>query len=417
MKINRRLSKKKTMAVFISALISMGASGIAHAVRNTPAVDNKGGSFTYIEPASGEYAETCPGPYEPLTITLTNNTDSALVNATAVESIWANIYYVPIDKRKYKGKFTGYAAHRNNKAFSREDKGVITPTGRFFDAKEYWNDKSLTTETSGPITGVIYDKYHATDYDRVFIPLRSWTLLSGGFLAPGVTPIEDVQASNPTAFIDSAVALYKDPSLNHMTLGDYWYNNNYLKDTIRVATISNIHNQKVAANFTQKAFDTVTLPMRSFRNIRIEVMAGINPGVPEKNAKYGTKLATGEVIAVWEAESVSPTDGTKMRVTESFVKTERRSITKGTGTGNPVELSWSNKASAGAVVNLITIDSINLVMKGTWQSKLAAGDNEKHAYYTGSKLTISPLYGNGSTDTDAPISMQDIVSGTEIVCN
>ena len=53
MKINRRLSKKKTMAVVISALIGIGTSGMAYSAKTDPATTEKGGSFTYITPAGG----------------------------------------------------------------------------------------------------------------------------------------------------------------------------------------------------------------------------------------------------------------------------------------------------------------------------------------------------------------------------
>lgn len=430
MKINRRLSKKKTMAAIVSVLLGVGASGMAYAVKSAPVTGSKGGSFTYIEPGSAEYADTCPSPYEPLTIHFRNDTDAIDIwsGRAPANAVWVNIYYVPIDNRKYKGNYTGYAAPLNTKAFSREDRNVPTPT------QQIWVSGNKSLDSSGPIIGTIYTELSFNTMvrgpflSRGFYPARSWTRPTNGQLDSKYTPIEYVagQSSNNTdSYINGSATLYdytdpyKPMSNVHGSLGLFWGT-----DNVRVTTISNLH---VDPNKNMPSYqnlypgpqrmdlkgseDSVTLPLRSFRHIRIEVLAGIATGALS-NVFNVSEDAPAEVIAVWEAESVSATDGTKLKVIESAVKSRRQAIALEL---KPKEFS-NGTASQGSVVNLLEADAIGITMKGTWRSKKAANEKEDDAYFKNSRLAIGPLFVNTSTDTEAPIKLNNL-TGPQLVCN
>ena len=110
MKINRRLSKKKTMAVVISALIGIGTSGMAYSAKTDPATTEKGGSFTYITPAGGADSQ-CASPYESFAITFINETDEYKPGHGYAMAY--NIFYTVDDSRPYRGNYIRAESDRN----------------------------------------------------------------------------------------------------------------------------------------------------------------------------------------------------------------------------------------------------------------------------------------------------------------
>lgn len=111
MKINRRLSKKKTMAVVISALIGIGTSSMAYSAKTDPATTEKGGSFTYITPAGGADSQ-CASPYESFAITFINETDEYKPGHGYAMAY--NIFYTVDDSRPYRGNYIRAESDRND---------------------------------------------------------------------------------------------------------------------------------------------------------------------------------------------------------------------------------------------------------------------------------------------------------------
>lgn len=110
MKINRRLSKKKTLAVVISALIGIGTSSMAYSAKTDPATTEKGGSFTYITPAGGAISE-CASPYESFAITFINETEEYKPGHGFAMAY--NIFYMVDDSRPYRGNYIRVENDRN----------------------------------------------------------------------------------------------------------------------------------------------------------------------------------------------------------------------------------------------------------------------------------------------------------------
>lgn len=378
---------KKLISTVISLIIGLGASGLSHAAATT---DQKSGSFKYVVP-TGSNVGKCPSPYAPLTIVLENNTNPVGVKNGDANAIWVNIYYIPLDSRPYSGYYMGYGAKNNLKSFPYETQGVITPTGELF------YDSTSDTDNSGPIIGstLVANGTAGAHY----YPSRSWTLNGGGAMPSGMTNDPEnsgsISGTIPFKSSGSNFSLQKDSGWKEHA--------NYIK----VATISNLMNGRMDHH---GAIDYVTLPMRSFQRLRIDVMAGVSASKVVGIGGGNQQFATAELVARWDAESVSNTDGTKLTIIDSYLKENFSGYASG---GR--RFGAGTSMNKGNTINLLPADSITLNMKGTWHDLNFSNSKGGTGFLTGSTITLNPLKTRNSLETDGrPVSS---ATGNDLTCD
>lgn len=357
----------------------------------------KGGSFGCVIPVGGGISK-CPSPYDPLTIVLENKTDSVGVTGGNANAIWANIYYLPMDTRPYYGEYRGYNAN-NAKSFPTEIRGNMTPTGQVY------NDPTSGGDLSGPIIGTTL---LANSNGAKFYPARSWSRYSGGISALNLDSGAGVQGG-------SVMTPYRGNIIGGQAISDQygWRNNPY----IQVATISNLKNERMDL----KGSDFVTLPIRSFERIRIEVLAGINSKkVPLTGpTKQGDQVeAVGMLIAGWEGYAVSSKNGTTLKTYATYLKNDNGQYigwySNSTGETDNNFADKDKTMTPLGIINTLSADSIHITMKGTWKPSQPAPALLFNEFFAGSSIELKklkvrdPVYTDstpmGSTATSADLN-------------
>lgn len=375
-----------------SLLLGLSISGMSHAAEISP----KSGSFNYLIPEDG-VSSKCPSPYTPLTIVLNNLTDPTGFNPNRLSSVasavWVNIYYVGFDDRPYYGDYVGYNAEKNTNSFPVEVIGG-NPYEYHQSTATKGNDRSgpiLASTAYASSSAVLGGSY----------PMKSWTFNAGGLAPNGFENVE----------VNSGGGISSGTRYDQL-VGDTAHFGKYTK----VFTIDNIPNNTSLAqmdgNWSDLHLnDNVTLPMRSFSRIRIEVRVGLTSKPLDMTVK--TEYAPSEVIARWEAHAVSNKNGYMLYVDKSWVKTNSSGIDS-SGTGISTGFA-DGLMQAGNTINILPADAIVITMKGTWKySKIdPKNDLPISDFFKGSKITLSPLKMRNVTSVDGrPVSS---VSGQPLV--
>lgn len=377
-----------------SFLLGLSISGMSHAAETSP----KSGSFNYLIPEDG-VSSKCPSPYTPLTIVLNNRTDPTGFNPNKIQdvasAVWVNIYYVGFDDRPYYGDYVGYNAEKNTNSFPVEVKG----------GNPYEYHQSTATKGNDP-SGPILASTAYTPSSNVqggTYPMKSWTFNSGGRAPKGFESME----------VNSGGGITSGTRYN-LLVGD---TTNFGKYT-KVFTIDNIPNstnlEQMDGNWSgEHLSDNVTLPMRSFSRIRIEVRVGLTSKPVDMTTSTNQQYAPSEVIARWEAHAVSNKNGYMLYVDKSWVKATSNGVdTSGTGVSSGFA---DGLMQAGNTINILPADAIVITMKGTWKySKVDSKTGLPNSdFFKGSKINLSPLKVRKVNEVDGrPVSS---MSGQSLV--
>lgn len=338
------------------------------AAKNT--TNGTGGSFKYVEPTGGYFNGKCPSPYDPLRIVLINNTDPAnfasSYNANA-NAIWVNIYYVGLDNRPYYGDYLGYNAEKNTPTFPAEVKGVPSPSGDY-----YFPIKN--SDVSGPIVASTYYSADPGVLSGGTYPARSWSYSPGGTAPKGYEGYDGGTVQSGQSYDD----LVKDSRFGSYT---------------KVFTITGLTNGSDQMDY--KGQYGVTLPMRSFSRIRIDVRVGLDKN-PVNMTSNNSANAVSAIVARWEAHAVNDNNGTVLIVDRSWVKT---TIDGNITTAGGNKFADDSMKESGTI-NILPADALVINMKGSWKFTKNSDGSTSSKFFDGSKITLNRLKIRQPTETD-----------------
>lgn len=311
MKNNMSDKNKKLISAIISLVVGLGVSGMSHGGTST---DAKSGSFKYVVPSGMSNMNACPGPYESLAITTQNRTNYQYEwYGDHGRPLAVNVMYVLNDKREYTGNFI--KTETDLSQYPVERKGHNSPSGLAARIANY-----PAADVSGPVTGALLRKNVAQQ------PVRSWS---------------DTKSDYP-----SLAKKYGESNLN-------------------VLTEITEHGDDTYMDYIDRAPITMRIPIRNYKMLHIEVVSGATDyNVPNWLSK----------IMVWEGESISSEDGTRLKVTRSELYNKKDGTTFGTYKAIP-------GMAVGSTVDLLSLDNIAILAKGDFND----------AMYTNSSMSFNKL--------------------------
>jgi hypothetical protein len=224
--------------------------------------------------------------------------------------------YVLNDKREYTGNFI--KSENDLSQYPVERKGHTSPSG--LAAISSLGVTTSVGDASGPVTGALLRKNFRQ------LPVRSWS---------------DTKSDYP-----SLAKKYGESNLN-------------------VITEITEHGDDTYMDYIDRAPITMRIPIRNYKMLHIEVVSGAT----DYNAPNWLSK-----IMVWEGESISSEDGTRLKVTRSELYNKKDGTTFGTYKAIP-------GMAVGSTVDLLSLDNIAILAKGDFND----------AMYTNSSMSFIKL--------------------------
>lgn len=291
-------------------MVMLSLSAIS-AVQAASTTNLKG--FKYIEPQGLNVdVDTCPGPYEPLAISMKNNTTYSFEwGGNHSQLIGMNIYFVLNDNRTYQGQYVSLT--RGGSPL--EIRGEPAPSGR-------WSNPGYSNQA------------HIRDFSN-----------SGPII--GAQSIKDIRNEPIRNYTNN------NPAYDNQDYVDLW--NKYGS---QLGVLTNAAGDDGYMDW-QGHETTKMLPIRNYKLLHIEVMvAGQEPD-----------MYIGDKAMVWEGRAVSDSDGTRLVTTKSHVM-----ILDGSGKKSTATI-LGNMPKVGEILDLRAIDKLEFNPSGgpgrKYQSSMA----------------------------------------------